>query len=185
MSNLVVVGFAKDRFKAAEALNKLKQLDFGWVGQLDDAVAVHRSYDGGLRVDQSYEVTTGQGAGWGAVWGSLIGLISAIFTGGATLPAAAAMAAAGTLGGAAVGATIGGISAKWWKEEFGISNDFVRHVSEMLQPGDSAIFAMLDGSPANFQSVFEGFGGKLLMTSLSDKQKEKIENVLSQARRSW
>lgn len=184
MSNLVVVGFKKDRFRAAEALNKLRQLDFSWTGQLDDAVAVHRGYDGTLLIDQSYELTTGEGAGWGALWGSLIGLVSAIFTGGATLPAAAAIAAAGTLGGAAVGATIGGVGAKWWKEEFGISDDFVRHVGEMLEPGDSTIFAVLDGVPHNFQNVFEDFGGKVLMTSLSDEQKEKIENVLNQARRS-
>ena len=183
MSNLVVVGFKKDRFRAAEALNKLRQLDFSWTGQLDDAVAVYRGYDGTLLIDQSYELTTGEGAGWGALWGSLIGLVSAIFTGGATLPAAAAIAAAGTLGGAALGATIGGIGAKWWKEEFGISNDFVRNVGEMLEPGDSAIFAVLDGVAHNFQSVFEDFGGKVLMTSLSEEQKEKIENVLNQARK--
>jgi uncharacterized membrane protein len=184
MSNLVVVGFEKERFKATEALNKLRQLDYDWAGQLDDAVAVYRGLSGVVVVDQSYELTAGEGAGWGALWGSLIGLISAIFTGGATLPAAAAIAAAGTLGGAAVGAGIGGVSAKWWKDEFGISDDFVRLVGEMLEPGDSAIFAVLDGFGDNFQNVFEGFGGKVLMTSLSDEQKEKIENVLNQARHS-
>lgn len=184
MSNLVVVGFEKDRFRAAEALNKMRQLDFSWTGQLDDAVAVHRGYGGELIVDQSYELTTGEGAGWGALWGSMIGLLSGIFTGGATLPVAAAVAAAATVGGAAVGATIGGVSAKWWKEEFGISEDFIRLAGEMLKPGDSAIFAVLTGAADNFQKVFEGFGGKVLTTSLSDEQKEKIENVLNQARRS-
>ena len=184
MSNLVVVGFKQDRFRAAEALNKLRQLDFGWAGGLDDAVAVHRGYDGSMVVDQSYELTTGEGAGWGALWGSLIGLVSGIFTGGATLPVAAAVAAVGTLGGATVGATIGGVGAKWWKDDFGISDEFVRHVGKMLEPGDSAIFAVLAGVPQNFQTVFEDFGGSVLTTSLSDEQKEKIENVLNQARRS-
>lgn len=182
MSNLVVIGFKQDRFRAAEALNKMRQLDFGWTGQLDDAVAVHRGYDGSLVVDQSYEMTSGEGAGWGAVWGAMIGLLTGIFTGGATLPVAAAIAAATTVGGATVGATIGGVSAKWWKDDFGISDEFIRHVSEMLQPGDSAIFAVLGGVPQNFQRVFEDFGGNVLTTSLSDEQKEKIENVLNHAR---
>jgi uncharacterized membrane protein len=184
MSNLVVVGFEKDRFRAAEALNKMRQLDFSWTGQLDDAVAVHRGFGGELIVDQTYELTTGEGAGWGAIWGSMIGLVAGIFTGGATLPAAATVTAAAAVGGATVGATIGGIGAKWWKEEFGVSNDFIRHARELLQPGDSAIFAVLTGVADNFQKVFEDFGGKVLMTSLSDEQKEKIENVLNQARRS-
>jgi uncharacterized membrane protein len=182
MSNLVVVGFEKDRFRAAEALNKMRQLDFSWTGQLDDAVAVHRGYGGELIVDQSYELATGQGAGWGAIWGSMIGLVSGIFTGGATLPAAAAVAAAATAVGASVGATIGGIGTRWWKDEFGVSDDFIRRASDLLQPGDSAIFAMLTGVPDNFQKVFEDFGGKVLMTSLSDEQKEKIEKVLNHAR---
>lgn len=184
MSNLVVVGFKQDRFRAAEALNKMRQLDFGWTGQLDDAVAVHRGYDGSIVVDQSYEMTTGEGAGWGAVWGGMIGLLTGIFTGGATLPAAAATAAATTVGGATVGAAVGGIGAKSWKDDFGISDEFVRNVGEMLEPGDSAIFAMLSGVPQNFQAVFKDFGGKILTTSLSEEQKEKIDNVLNDARRS-
>jgi uncharacterized membrane protein len=46
-------------------------------------------YKDKLRVDQSYQTTTGEGAGWGGLMGSLIGLTLAIpFTGGATAPAA-------------------------------------------------------------------------------------------------
>lgn len=179
MSNLIVVGFKNDRYKANEVLYKLRRLDEDWAIYLDDAVAVYRGYDGDLRVDQSYQLTTGEGAAWGTLWGSLIGLTLAIpFTAGATAPAAAV--AAGTLSGAAVGAATGAVSAKWWKEDYGISEDFVRDVGVMIQPGDSAIFVLANGNPDRAKSEFEGLGGKVLMTSVSEEQKAKIEKVLNQ-----
>lgn len=179
MSNLIVVGFKNDRYKAAEVLYRLRRLDEDWGIYLADAVAVFRGYDGELVVDQSYQLTTGEGAGWGTLWGSLIGLTLAIpFTAGATAPAAAAMAA-GTLGGAAIGAATGAVGAKWWKEDFGISEDFVRDVGYMIQPGDSAIFMLGTKHNDDIAKEFEGFGGALLMTTVSDEQKAKIENVLN------
>jgi len=77
-------------YRASDVLNQLQAMDDDWVVDLHDAVAVYRDYNGKLRVDQSYQMTTSEGAGWGGLWGSLIGLTLAIpFTGGATAPAAA------------------------------------------------------------------------------------------------
>jgi uncharacterized membrane protein len=114
MSNLIVVGFKNNRFKATEVLNKLRQLNEDWTISLDDAVAVYRGYDGELRIDQSYELTTGEGAVWGGLWGSLLGAILAIpFTGGAS---AAAAVAAGALGGGAP-KTLSETSVIWFNPE--------------------------------------------------------------------
>ena len=38
MSELVVVGFKKDKYRASDVLDQLRQLDFDWVIDLDDAV---------------------------------------------------------------------------------------------------------------------------------------------------
>ena len=93
MSQLIVVGFKKDMYRASEVLNQLKNLDDDWVVDLHGAVAAYRDYNGKLRIDQSYQMTTGEGAGWGGLMGSLIGLTFAIpFTGGATAPAAGVLA---------------------------------------------------------------------------------------------
>ena len=73
MSQLIVVGFKQDMYRASEVLNKLSAMNDDWVVDLRDAVAVYRDYSGKLRVDQSYQMTTGQGAGWGGFWGALIG----------------------------------------------------------------------------------------------------------------
>jgi len=179
MAQLIVVGFKKDMYRASEVLNKLQDMDDDWVVDLHDAVAVYRDYNGKLRVDQSYQMTTGEGAGWGTLWGSLIGLTLAIpFTGGATAPAAGALAA-GALAGGAMGAGLGAIDASWWKDEFGIPDDFVKQVGGMVQPGDSAIFALLrTADPALVADQFRGYGGTILTTTLSRDQQSKVENVL-------
>jgi uncharacterized membrane protein len=135
VAKLIVVGFKKDMYRASEVLNQLQSMNDDWVVDLHDAVAVYRDYNGKLRVDQSYQMTTGEGAAWGGLMGSLIGLtLAAIpFTGGASA-AAAGVLAAGAAGGAAIGAGAGAIDASWWKDEFGIPDDFVKQVSAMIQP---------------------------------------------------
>ena len=119
MAQLIVLGFRKDMYRASDVLNHLQAMDDDWVIDLHDAVAVYRDYNGKLRVDQSYQMTTSEGAGWGGLWGSLIGLTLAIpFTGGATAPAAAL--ATGATAGGAIGAGAGAMVASRWKDEFGI-----------------------------------------------------------------
>jgi uncharacterized membrane protein len=179
MAQLIVVGFKKDMYRASEVLNELQDLDEDWVVDLHDAVAVYRDYNGKLRVDQSYQMTTGEGAGWGGLWGSLIGLTLAIpFTGGATAPAAGALAA-GALAGGALGAGAGALDASWWKDEFGIPDDFVKQVGTLIQPGDSAIYALLrTANPDIVGDQFRGYGGTILTTTLSRGQQAKVENVL-------
>src|SRR5262249_13165470 len=135
MAELIVVGFKKDMYRASEALTTLEEMNSSWMVALRDAVAVYRDYKGELRVDQSYQMTTGEGAAWGGLFGGLIGaLLAAPFTGGAS---AAAALAAGSLSGVALGATFGAIDAAAGKEDYGISGDFVGSLSPMMEPGDS------------------------------------------------
>jgi uncharacterized membrane protein len=180
MSNLIVVGFKKDLLRASQVLNQLAELNDEWTVDLRDAVAVYRDYSGTLRVDQSYLTTTDEGAGWGALWGSLIGLTLAIpFTAGATAAVAAGALAAGALGGGTLGALGGALDAEWWKDTVGISDEFVRDVGAMVQPGDSAIFALVrSADPDYVANIFRGYGGTVLHTSLSKDQAEKVQAVL-------
>lgn len=182
MSNMIVVGFKKDMYRASTVLNQLIDMDFDWVVDLRDAVAVYRDYSGRLRIDQSYRMTTAEGAGWGALWGSLIGMtlgaLAAPFTGGTSAAAATALAA-GALGGGALGAAGGAIDADWWKDEFGISEDFVRNTGELIQPGDSAIFALVrTADPVYVADQFRGYGGTVLYSWLSPAQEAKVQSVL-------
>jgi len=178
MAELVVVGFKKDMYRASEVLNTLMDMNNGWVVDLHDAVAVYRDYNGKLRVDQSYQMTTGEGAAWGGLFGGLIGaMLAAPFTGGASV---AAVLAAGSLSGVALGATAGAIDAETWKEDYGISEDFVRNVGALVQPGDSAIFALLRTlNPDLVAAQFKGYGGTVLRTTLNNEQKATVEATLA------
>ena len=180
MSQLIVVGFKKDMYRASEVLSKLTAMNDDWVVDLRDAVAVYRDYSGKLRVDQSYQMTTGQGAGWGLFWGSLIGaLIAMPFTAGASGAVLAGTLAAGVLGGGAIGATGGALDATWWKDEFGIPEAFVTGTGAMVQPGDSAILAMLRTvDPVKVAEQFRGYGGTVLQTTLTDEQSKKVQAIL-------
>ena len=181
MAQLIVVGFRKDMYRASDVLNQLQRMSEDWVVDLHDAVAAYRDYNGKLRVDQSYQMTTGEGAAWGGLWGSLIGATLAIpFTGGASAAVAAGALAAGALGGGAFGAGTGAINASWWKDEFGIPDDFVKQVGAMVQPGDSAVYALLrTAKPEVVADQFRGFGGTILSTTLSRDQQSKVERVLN------
>ncbi len=183
MSELIVVGFKDNRYKASDVLNKLRQMDYDWTVSLHDAVAVHRDHNGKLRIDQSYDPTTGEGAAWGALWGSLLGAILAIpFTAGLSAAAAVGAVAVGAVGVGALGAGVGAIDADWWKEDFGISDDFVRDVGETIQSGDSAVFALITANPEQAAKQFSGYGGKVIRTTLSDEQAAKLQKVLNQGR---
>ena len=181
MAELIVVGFKKDMYRASEVLNELLEMNDDWVVDLHDAVAVYRDYSGKLRVDQSFQMTTGEGAAWGGFWGLLIGATLAIpFTAGASAAAAGTALAAGALGGTALGAGAGAIDASSWKDEFGIPDDFVRRVGALIQPGDSAIYAILRvGNPDVVADRFRGYGGNILRTTLSRDQQAKVERVLA------
>jgi uncharacterized membrane protein len=181
VAELIVVGFKKDMYRASEVLNQLLALNDDWVVDLHDAVAVYRDYNGKLRVDQSYQMTTGDGAALGGLWGLLIGATLAIpFTAGASAAAAAGAMAAGAIGGTALGAGLGAADAASWKEEFGIPDEFVQRVGALIQPGDSAIYAILrTADPGIVADQFRGYGGTILRTTLSRDQQDKVEKVLS------
>jgi uncharacterized membrane protein len=180
VAELIVVGFKKDRYRASGVLNQLLELNDDWVLDLHDAVAVYRDHKGKLRVDQSFQMTPAEGAAWGGFWGLLIGATLAIpFTAGASAAAGAGAVAVGALGGTAIGAGAGAVDAASWKDEFGIPTDFVQRVAEMIQPGDSAIYAILRvGNPEVVEDQFRGYGGTILRTTLSRDQQAKVEKVL-------
>jgi uncharacterized membrane protein len=180
VADLVVIGFKNDVHRASDVLVELQELDEGWAVDLQDAVAAYRDRKGKLRIDQSVHATTGEGASWGFLWGSLIGATLAIpFTAGGSAVVAAEALAAGVFGGGALGGGAGAFGASWWKDEFGISQDFVEQVGAMIQPGDSAIYALLrTANPNAVADRFRGYGGTILSTTLTRDQEAKLEKVL-------
>ncbi len=180
MTDLIVVGFKKDMYRATQVLKQLRAVNKDWEFDLQDAVAVYRDPGGNLRIDQRLELTSREHAAWGGFWGSLIGLTLAmpVAIGVSTAVAAGALAA-GTLGGAVVGAATGTINGDWWTDTYGIDEDFVRQVSAILQPGDSAIFVLVrTADPTYVADTFRGYGGTVLRSTLTPEQVARVQAVL-------
>jgi uncharacterized membrane protein len=179
MKNLIVVGFT-GMHRASEVLAKLQKLNDDWTIDLDDAVAAYRTEDGRLRVDQSVEPTTKQGAGWGALLGGMLGAIAAApFTGGLSVAAAAAAVGAGAVSVGTVGAALGADDAGSWKQTYGVSDEFVADVGGMIEPGDSAVFALIRTTyPELVAQKFRGYGGNILRTTLPTEQAERVQSII-------
>jgi uncharacterized membrane protein len=144
MAELMVVGF-QGTHRAAEVLHQLLDLNADWTQDLNlkDAVAVYRTSNGRLRIDESVQPTTGEGAAWGGLVGALIGgLLAAPFTAGASAAVAASAIGVGAVTLGTTGAVIGGEDAADVKRTYGISDEFVKQMGGMVQPGQSALFIL-------------------------------------------
>jgi uncharacterized membrane protein len=178
----MVVGF-EGKHRAAEVLNQLEGMNLSYEIDIRDAVAVYRTDDGKLRVDQSAQPTTTEGAAWGAMLGGLIGAaLLAPFTVGASAAAAATALGTGLVTGGVTGAAIGADDADTWKKTYGISDDFVKEVGGMVQPGQSAVFVLARAkNPVAIAEKFRGYGGKVLRTTLSAESAAKFEKLMTAA----
>jgi uncharacterized membrane protein len=182
MRDLTVIGF-QGTHRAAEVLDQLLDLNASWTTDLSlqDAVAVYRTKNGRLRVDGSVQATTQEGALGGGAIGALIGaLLAAPFTAGVSAAAAAAAVGTGVVTFGATGALIGGEDAADLKARFGISDDFVKEVGGMVQPGQSALFVLGDTkNPEDLASRFRGYGGTILRTTLPPLEAARLQNVIA------
>jgi uncharacterized membrane protein len=182
MRDLIVVGF-EGTHRASEVLNQTLALNADWAFDLhlEDAVAVYRAKNGRLRVEQSMRPTSREGAAFGGVFAAMLGaLLAAPFTAGASAAVAATVVGAGALTAGGLGAVAGGNDAAAEKEKHGITDDFIRQVGGMIQPGQSAMFLLAESDePARVAERFRGYGGKVLRTTLRPKQARQLQQVIN------
>ena len=158
MSELVVIGF-EDEFKADEVRLELLKMQKEYLIDLEDAVVAVRKADGKVKLHQSYPLPAA-GAVGGGFWGLLIGTIFL-----------------NPLLGAAVGAAAGALS------DIGINDAFMKELATTLQPGNSALFVLVrKATPDKVLESLTGIGGKVLKTSLSHEDEQKLQAALSAAR---
>jgi uncharacterized membrane protein len=106
-------------------------------------------------------------------------LLAAPFTAGASAAAAAAAIGASALATGTIGAALGDIDASDWKAQYGITDEFVRQIGGMIQPGDSAVFALLrSANPTIVADHFARYGGKVLRTTLSPVAAARLQETL-------
>ena len=122
---LVVAAF-KDEDSAKEALMELKQAQKEMLIKIENAAVLRKDEKGKLHIKETRDMGGGKGAVLGGVGGAAIGLIAG--------PALVVPVA--------VGALFGGLAAKL--RDSGFSNQRLEALGEGLQPGTSAIVAVVE-----------------------------------------
>lgn len=123
----LVVDAFKDKDQADEALKDLRRLDRQGIFNVLNAAVLERDEAGNTRLRETQDVDATRGALFGAIAGGLIGLLGG---------------PAGVIVGAAAGAAAGGVAAH--QIDMGFSNEHLKEVQDSLQPGSSAIIALVE-----------------------------------------
>lgn len=159
MSELVVLAF-KTQTGAQEMATEIQKLQKQQLITLEDAAIVVRKEDGKAKIKQATSLV-GAGALGGAFWGMLIGLLFAM-----------------PWLGFAVGAITGAIAGK--ATDIGINDDFIKEVSNTVEPGHSALFLLVaQATTDKVMEALKGFDATVLKTSLSKEQDERLREFFS------
>lgn len=170
MSELIVVGF-NDEITADRAQNDLAAAQKAYLIDVADSCVVVRDDKGELRLKQAVNMVgagAASGGAWGALWGTLLGVLFL-------------NPLAGLLTGGVLGAGLGAISGKL--SDFGIDDDFIRQVGEVVQPGTSALFVLVrSATPDKLLPDLAKYNGTVIRTSLSDEQEKRLADALRGAK---
>ena len=100
------------------------------------------------------------GASWGMFWGFLFGLLFLV-----------------PFFGLAIGAGLGALMGKL--EKSGIDKQFMKQVRDMLKPGTSALFLVVEKvTPDKAVAALSKYGGTVLKTSLSEEAQNELQKAL-------
>jgi uncharacterized membrane protein len=158
MAELIAIAY-DDEFKAEEVRLALFRLQREYLVDLEDAVVVVRTRDGKVRLGQTHDLVAA-GAATGGLWGMLVGLLFL-----------------NPLLGVAAGAASGALAG--YLTDVGIDDEFLRECGEALPPGSSALFMLLRKStPDKVLPELARYGGRVLRTSLSREEEEKLQAAL-------
>ncbi len=158
-SNLVVMGF-EDELQADEVRNTLEEMEKKHLLNLADAVVVVKNSQGEVMVKQE-----GDFVATDALKGGLLGLLI-----GAVLLEPW------------LGLAIGAVGGSLFHKDLGIDDNFIQELSETLKPESSALFLLVKNAETDkVLEKLQQFNGKVLHTSLSPENEEKLKAVLEKA----
>jgi uncharacterized membrane protein len=158
MSTLIAIGYP-DETTADKAAEEARRLAEDLIIQPDAIAVIKRDSHGRFQVTTNHHPVAG-GASWGLLWGFLFGLLFFI-----------------PLFGMVVGAGLGALMGL--VEKAGIDTEFQSRVRNMLQPGTSALFLIVE--EVTFDKAvarLSKFGGTVLKTSLSSDAEAQLQEAL-------
>jgi uncharacterized membrane protein len=158
MADLIAIGYP-DTTTASLAMEEVERLSEDLIIQPDAVAVIIRDESGKFKTIKNAHAV-GAGATYGMFWGLLFGLLFFVpFLGMAF--------------GAGLGALMGKI------EKTGIEKTFQDRVREMLKPGTSALFMIVEKvTPDRAVAALSQYGGTVLKSSLSEDAQAKLQEAL-------
>jgi uncharacterized membrane protein len=161
MSDLIAIVYPTEA-KAEEVRQKLFELQKEYLIKLGDAVIATKTDAGKVKLNQLVN-TTAAGAASGSFWGLLIGVIFL-------------NPLLGVMAGAASGAIGGALS------DVGINDPFMKDLASHLQPGNAALFVLVQEMTADkVLKEISAYGGVVLKTSLDETKEQVLRDALEKA----
>jgi uncharacterized membrane protein len=158
MADLIAIGYG-DETTALAAQREAERLARDLIIQPDAIAAIVRDREGRFKVTTTHHAVAG-GASWGMFWGLLFGMLFFV-----------------PFLGMAVGAGLGALFRKL--EQSGVDAQFQAQVRDMLQPGTSALFLVVEKITADKAvSALRRYGGVVLKTSLSKEAEQELQAAL-------
>jgi len=158
MADLIAIGYP-DETTALAAMDETERLQHELVIQADAVAAIVRNKEGKIRVVTNHHAV-GAGATWGMFWGLLFGMLFFV-----------------PVLGMAVGAGMGALMGKVTKNT--VDNEFQGQVRDMLQPGTSALFMVVEKvTPDKAVAALSKYGGTVLKSSLSNETQRELQDAL-------
>jgi uncharacterized membrane protein len=158
MADLIAIGY-KDETTAAAAAEEVKRLSADLIIQPDAVAVIRRDADGEYHVNTNHHIV-GAGATWGMFWGFFFGLLFFV-----------------PVFGLAIGAGLGAMFGKI--EKSGIDKEFQRQVRDMVKPGTSALFLIVEKvTPDKAVAALSKYGGTVLKSSLTQTAQDELQDAL-------
>ena len=158
MSDLIAIGYP-DETTAEEAADEARALARDLIIEPDAIAVIVRDREGRYHVHTNHN-PVGTGATWGMFWGLLFGILFFI-----------------PFLGLAVGAGLGALMGK--ASKIGIDREFEEQVRDMIRPGTSALFLMVEKvTPDKAVEALSRFGGTVLKSSLSKEGERELQEAL-------
>jgi uncharacterized membrane protein len=158
MADLIAIGYP-DEATATAAADEARRLAHDLIIQPDAIAVISRDTEGNYHVTTNHHMV-GAGATWGMFWGLLFGLLFFI-----------------PVFGMAIGAGMGALMGKLGKSS--IDKQFQDQVRDMLKPGTSCLFLMLEKvTPDKAVEAMSKYGGTVLKTSLSKQDEQELQDAL-------
>jgi uncharacterized membrane protein len=158
MADLIAIGYP-DTTTALQAEEEVQSLAKDLVIQPDSVAVIIRNEHGHIKTITNHH-RVGKGASWGLFWGFLFGLLFFVPFFGMAI-------------GAGIGALMGNVS------KAGVDEAFQNQVREMLKPGTSALFMVVEQMTTDkAMDALSKYGGTVLKTSLSKEAEKQLQDAL-------